>query len=63
MRRRLLSVVCTLIMSVFCLSAQSADDSDWFWNKNISKIEFQGLNNVKKSKQENLSDNTLIFNY
>lgn len=56
MRRRLLSVVCTLIMSVFCLSAQSADDSDWFWNKNISKIEFQGLNNVKKSELIAISD-------
>ena len=49
MRRRLLSILFFSMLAVFSLSAQE-EDSDWFWNKNISKIEFSGLKNVKKSE-------------
>lgn len=46
MRRSFLAVLFISLISVFGLSAQ---DSDWFWDKPISKIEFDGLKNVKKS--------------
>ena len=35
-----------MITSVFLMSAE---DSEWYWNQPISKIEFTGLKNVKKS--------------
>ncbi len=47
MRRRLFSVI---FVSFLVLFGASAQDSDWFWNKPISKIEFEGLKNVKKSE-------------
>ena len=46
--RKLLSVVLISLFAVFSVAAQE-DDSEWFWDKNISKIEFNGLNAVKKS--------------
>lgn len=47
MHRRILSLFAALIFSFCFLYAE--DDSEWFWNKQISTIEFDGLKNVKKS--------------
>ena len=46
MFRKVLAFLFLLFVSVFALSAQS---DEWFWNQPISKIDFNGLNNVKKS--------------
>ena len=49
MNRRFLSVFLLLFLSVFSLSAQE-DEGDWFWNQPITRIEFEGLDKVKKSE-------------
>lgn len=46
MLRRLISVFLVLYLSVTAVFAQ---DDSWYLNKPISKIEFEGLKNVKKS--------------
>lgn len=46
MSRKVLAVLFFLFVSVFALSAQS---DEWYWNQPISKIDFNGLKNVKKS--------------
>ena len=46
MYRKVLAVCLTFFVSVFALSAQS---DEWYWNQPISKIDFNGLKNVKKS--------------
>lgn len=48
MRRRMLSVMFLLFTSFFCLFAE--DDDEWYWDHPISKIEFSGLKNIKKSE-------------
>lgn len=49
MHRRVLTI-CLVLFSIFsALNAQS-DDSSWFWNKTITKVEFRGLKNVKKTE-------------
>lgn len=54
MRRRFF----TVILMLFALSFVSAQDSDgWFYGKNISKIEFVGLKNIKKSDLFSIEDN------
>lgn len=45
-RRSFFSVIIFLFITLFSLNAQ---DSDWFWDKPISKVEFEGLKNIKKS--------------
>ena len=39
-------------MSVFSLTAQ---DSEWYWNQPISKIDFSGLDNVRKSDLQGIT--------
>lgn len=46
MHRRVLATLILLFTFVCSLNAQ---DEDWFWNKTISKVEFEGLKNVSKS--------------
>ena len=46
MYRKVLAVLFFMFVSVFALSAQS---DEWYWNQPISKIDFNGLKNVKKS--------------
>ena len=46
MHRRLLSVFFIIFTSVFFIFAE---DSEWYWDQPISKIDFVGLKNVKKS--------------
>ena len=48
MRRRFLS----LFLVLFCIFSafSQEEDSDWFWNHPISKIEFEGLKVIKKSE-------------
>ena len=48
MNRKIVSILFFLIACVSFLSAQ--DDSEWYWDQPISKIEFNGLKNVKKSE-------------
>ena len=47
--RRFLSRIIVLFFVITCIYAQS-EDSDWFWNHTITKIEFEGLRTVKKSE-------------
>ena len=47
--RRLLCIILIVFSAVTGLFAQS-EDSDWFWDHPITKIEFEGLNSVKKSE-------------
>jgi len=53
MQRKLLAVLFAILLIPFtALYAQNNNDGDaegWYWNKKISKIEFEGLKNVKKS--------------
>ncbi|MCQ2591958.1 MAG: outer membrane protein assembly factor BamA [Treponema sp.] len=48
MRRRLLSIIIFSFFTLFALNAE--EESDWFWNKPITKIDFEGLKNVKKTE-------------
>lgn len=48
MHRKVLAVLFVLFTSVFFAFAES--DEEWYWNQPISKIEFNGLKNVKKSE-------------
>ncbi len=50
MRRRWFSFFFFSVITLFSVVAQEEEDSNWFWNKNISKIEFNGLNTVRKSE-------------
>lgn len=52
MHRKVLSVFFILFTSVFLMYAE---DSEWYWNQPISKIEFVGLKNVKKSELTGLT--------
>ncbi|MCR5188705.1 MAG: outer membrane protein assembly factor BamA [Treponema sp.] len=52
MHRKVLSVFFILFTSVFFVFAE---DSEWYWNQPISKIEFVGLKNVKKSELNGLT--------
>ena len=56
MYRKVLAVLCFLFVSVFALSAQS---EDWYWNQPISKIDFNGLKNVKKSELNGVTSSFL----
>lgn len=46
MYRKVIAVLFFICVSVFALSAQS---EEWYWDQPISKIDFNGLKNVKKS--------------
>jgi len=56
MYRKVLTVLVVLLLSINVLFAQATDD-DWFWDQPISKIEFEGLKNVKKSDLTGLTSN------
>ena len=46
MHRRMLSFILFVFVLVFATFSQ---DSEWYWNQPIAKIEFSGLKNVRKS--------------
>ena len=46
MYRKVLAGLFLMFVSVFALSAQN---DEWYWNQPISKIDFNGLKNVKKA--------------
>ncbi len=48
MNRKIVSILLVLFGFAFFMSAQ--DDSEWYWDQPISKIDFEGLKNVKKSE-------------
>ena len=54
MRRKVLSILLIFYM-VAALFAQE-EDSDWFWNHEISKIEFEGLKIIKKAEKNLAKD-------
>ena len=37
------------LLVVAALTNLSAEDDDWFWNRKIAEVDYEGLNNVKKS--------------
>ena len=47
MYRKVSAVLFLMLVTVFTLSAQN--DDEWYWNQPISKIDFNGLVNVKKA--------------
>ena len=47
MRRHLLSI---FLMIFIAAGITAQEDSDWFWDHPVSKIEFEGLRSVKKSE-------------
>lgn len=47
MHRKVLAVLFLIFTSVFVFAES---DDEWYWNQPISKIEFNGLKNVKKSE-------------
>ena len=49
MYRRFISVLFISFITFFSIYAQE-DEGDWFWNQPITRIEFEGLENVKKSE-------------
>ena len=49
MHRKFL-VLLLLIVSSFSQVFAQEEDEDWFWDKTITKIEFEGLSHVKKSE-------------
>ena len=54
MHRRVLLCFLILLTSFFCLFAEDEDD-EWFWNHPITRIEFNGLKNVRKSDLAGIS--------
>ena len=50
MRRHFLSIF-------LMIGAISQENSDWFWNHPISKIEFEGLKTIKKSELTGVTSN------
>lgn len=48
MHRKVFAVLFLIFTSVFFVFAES--DDEWYWGQPISKIEFNGLKNVKKSE-------------
>ena len=46
MHRKIVAVLFSVFVMVFALSSE---DSEWYWNQPITKIDFSGLKNVKKS--------------
>lgn len=46
MHRKMLTLVLVLFLSAFTAFSQ---ESEWYWNQPIARIEFSGLKNVKKS--------------
>lgn len=37
------------LLVIAALTNLSAEDDDWFWNRKIAEVDYEGLNNVKKS--------------
>ncbi len=52
MHRKVFACLFFVLVSVFSLSAQ---DSEWYWNQPISKIDFSGLDNVRKSDLQGIT--------
>ena len=50
MFRKLTAFVGCLLLCAGLLFAQSEDEGEWFWNQPVTKIDFSGLKNVKKSE-------------
>ena len=51
MQRKVCAFLFFILVSVFSISAQ---DSEWYWNQPISRIDFSGLDNVKKSELQGI---------
>ena len=52
MHRKVFAFLFFVLVSVFSLTAQ---DSEWYWNQPISKIDFSGLDNVRKSDLQGIT--------
>lgn len=55
-KRGLLAVAITLLAVNSVFAQDSEEDENWFWNKPISEISFEGLKNVKKSELNSFTD-------
>lgn len=62
MFRKLVAVVIFSFVAIFSLYAQE-EDGDWFWDKPITKIEFEGLKNVKKSELSGITSSYIDMNF
>ena len=52
MHRKVCALVVLLFVTVFSAFSQ---DSEWYWDQPISKIDFTGLKNVKKSELQGIT--------
>lgn len=50
MHRKLFTCFFIFLVSFFSLFAQEENDDNWFWDRIIKEIEFEGLSNVKSSE-------------
>ena len=50
MFRKLAAFVGCALLCAGLVFAQSEDEGEWFWNQPVTKIDFNGLKNVKKSE-------------
>ncbi|MBQ5878287.1 MAG: outer membrane protein assembly factor BamA, partial [Treponema sp.] len=55
--RKLVKVIASLICFLCILPAFSQEDSDWYWDKPISQIAFEGLKSIKKSELTGITNN------
>lgn len=62
-KKRILFFILVFVQ-VVSLFAQDADDENWFWDKPIVEISFEGLKNVKKSEMNGFCDSYIgsLFN-
>lgn len=55
-KKNLLILLLIVASSFTLLFGQEAEDDEWFWNKPISEISFEGLKKVKKSEMNGFID-------
>ena len=55
--RKLVKVIASLFCFLCILPAFSQEDSDWYWDKPISQIAFEGLKSIKKSELTGITNN------
>ncbi len=56
--RTLVFLILTLCVCAAAFAEDASDDGgDWFWNKTIASVSFEGLNNVKRSDVTGITNN------
>ena len=50
MRRHFIGILILSFLAFGVFAQEDDTDTDWFWNHQVTKVEFEGLKNVKKSE-------------